>query len=66
MSGPADPPPLRLAVAAEDAGRRVDAVVGALEEARSRAEAQRLIEAGRVLVDGRAVPAPPARRGARR
>ena len=56
MSGPAEPPPLRLAVAAEDAGRRVDAVVGALEEVGSRAEAQRLIEAGRVLVDGRAVP----------
>ncbi len=36
------------------AGRRLDAVVGGLEEVGSRAEAQRLIEAGRVLVDGEA------------
>jgi 23S rRNA pseudouridine1911/1915/1917 synthase len=34
-----------------EAGRRLDAVVGSLEEVGSRAEAQRLIEAGRVTVD---------------
>src|SRR5215207_2568470 len=56
MSGPADPAPLRLAVGPDEAGRRLDAVVGGLDEVGSRAEAQRLIEAGRVLVDGRAVP----------
>ena len=55
-ASPADPAPVRLAVAGDAAGRRLDAVVGALEEVGSRAEAQRLIEAGRVLVDGRAVP----------
>jgi 23S rRNA pseudouridine1911/1915/1917 synthase len=47
---------VRLAVAGDAAGRRLDAVVGALDEVGSRAEAQRLIEAGRVLVDGRSVP----------
>ena len=56
MSGPADPAPVRLAVGPDEAGRRLDAVVGGLEEVGSRAEAQRLIEAGRVAVDGRAVP----------
>ena len=56
MSGPADPAPVRLAVGPDQAGRRLDAVVGGLEEVGSRAEAQRLIEAGRVAVDGRAVP----------
>jgi 23S rRNA pseudouridine1911/1915/1917 synthase len=40
---------------AEAAGRRVDVVVGAIPEVGSRAEAQRLIEAGRVLIDGAAV-----------
>jgi 23S rRNA pseudouridine1911/1915/1917 synthase len=55
-ASPADPAPVRLAVAGDAAGRRLDAVVGALEEVGSRAEAQRLIEAGRVLVDGRSVP----------
>ena len=39
----------------EAEGRRVDVVVGALPEVGSRAEAQRLIEAGRVLIDGAAV-----------
>jgi 23S rRNA pseudouridine1911/1915/1917 synthase len=34
------------------AGQRLDAAVGALPEVGSRAEAQRLIEAGRVTVDG--------------
>jgi 23S rRNA pseudouridine1911/1915/1917 synthase len=53
---PADPAPVRLAVGPDVAGRRLDAAVGALPEVGSRAEAQRLIEAGRVLVDGRAVP----------
>src|SRR5512134_2919078 len=57
MASPADDPaPVRLVAGPEQAGRRVDAVVGALEEVGSRAEAQRLIEAGRVLVEGRAVP----------
>ena len=56
MSGPADPAPVRLAVGPDQAGRRLDAVVGGLEEVGSRAEAQRLIEAGRVAVDGRVVP----------
>jgi 23S rRNA pseudouridine1911/1915/1917 synthase len=56
MSDRADPPPVRLAVGAGEAGRRLDAVVGGLAEVGSRAEAQRLIEGGRVLVDGRAVP----------
>ncbi len=36
-------------------GRRLDAVVGGLEEVGSRAEAQRLIDGGRVRVDGRIV-----------
>jgi 23S rRNA pseudouridine1911/1915/1917 synthase len=40
---------------AEAAGRRVDIVVGAIPEVGSRAEAQRLIEAGRVLIGGAAV-----------
>jgi 23S rRNA pseudouridine1911/1915/1917 synthase len=56
MTGPADPAPVRLTAGEGEAGRRLDAVVGALEEVGSRAEAQRLIDAGRVLVDGRAVP----------
>ena len=57
MSGPADAP--ARAPGGRGRGRRgaaLDAAVGALEEVGSRAEAQRLIEAGRVLVDGRAVP----------
>jgi 23S rRNA pseudouridine1911/1915/1917 synthase len=44
-----------LTAGAEASGRRVDVVVGALPEVGSRAEAQRLIEAGRVLIDGAAV-----------
>ena len=40
---------------ADAAGRRADVVVGAIPEVGSRAEAQRLIEAGRVLIDGTAV-----------
>nr|WP_217924125.1 RluA family pseudouridine synthase [Miltoncostaea oceani] len=36
----------------DEQGRRLDAVVGGLEPVGSRAEAQRLIESGRVLVDG--------------
>ena len=55
MTAPAEPAPVRVAVGAGEAGRRLDAVVGALEQVGSRAEAQRLIEAGRVLVDGRTV-----------
>jgi 23S rRNA pseudouridine1911/1915/1917 synthase len=47
---------LRLVVGAQEEGLRLDAAVGALEGVASRAEGQRLIDAGRVLVDGRAVP----------
>jgi len=45
-------PTLEVAVGPEEAGRRLDVVVGALDEVGSRAEAQRLIDRGRVLVDG--------------
>ena len=45
MTAPAEPAPVRVAVGAGEAGRRLDAVVGALEQVGSRAEAQRLIEA---------------------
>ena len=51
-----EPPPLRVVVGPEDAGRRLDAVVGSLEVVGSRAEAQRLIDAGRVTVDGEGKP----------
>jgi 23S rRNA pseudouridine1911/1915/1917 synthase len=47
---------VRLVAGPEHAGRRLDAVVGELEEVGSRAEAQRLIAAGRALVDGRPRP----------
>ncbi|MEW6581679.1 MAG: RluA family pseudouridine synthase [Actinomycetota bacterium] len=50
-----DPPPVTVRVAADAAGARLDVMVGALPEVESRAEAQRLIDAGRVTVDGRAV-----------
>lgn len=40
-------------VSAEDAGQRVDAFVGNLEEALSRSAVQRLCEAGLVLVNGK-------------
>ncbi|MGI9539578.1 MAG: RluA family pseudouridine synthase [Miltoncostaeaceae bacterium] len=40
----------------DDDGRRLDTFVGGLTEVGSRAEAQRLIEAGRVLVDGHRRP----------
>ncbi len=43
---------MRVTVGPDLAGRRLDAGVGALEAVGSRAEAQRLIDAGRVLVDG--------------
>ncbi|MBI2684654.1 MAG: RluA family pseudouridine synthase [Actinobacteria bacterium] len=46
---------LRHLVQDEEAGIRLDRFVGAMPEVESRAEAQRLIAAGRVLVDG--VPA---------
>lgn len=46
------PAPLRVTVGPEWEGRRLDAAVGAMEAVGSRAEAQRLIEAGRVRVDG--------------
>ena len=47
---------MRLTVGPDLAGRRLDAAVGGLEAVESRAEAQRLIEGGRVLVDGRPRP----------
>jgi 23S rRNA pseudouridine1911/1915/1917 synthase len=47
-------PPLRLAVGAQDAGMRLDRFLA--EPLGSRARAQALIDAGRVLVDGRARP----------
>ena len=46
---------LRFVVGPADAGRRIDVVLGERAEVGSRAEAQRLIDAGRVEVDGRAV-----------
>lgn len=46
------PPPLRVSVRHEQAGVRLDVLVGGLEGVGSRAEAQRLIDAGRVTVDG--------------
>jgi 23S rRNA pseudouridine1911/1915/1917 synthase len=46
---------LAFAAGPQDDGRRLDAVLGAREEVGSRAEAQRLIGAGRVRVDGRVV-----------
>ena len=49
------PREVRFVAGPEDAGRRVDVVVGERREVGSRAEAQRLIEAGRVEVDGRVV-----------
>jgi 23S rRNA pseudouridine1911/1915/1917 synthase len=48
--------PLEISVGASDAGRRLDAWVAEAIGGRSRALAQRLIEAGQVLVDGRRVP----------
>jgi 23S rRNA pseudouridine1911/1915/1917 synthase len=53
MSPGADPEPVALTVGDDLAGMRLDAAVGALEAVGSRAEAQRLIGAGRVRVDGR-------------
>jgi 23S rRNA pseudouridine1911/1915/1917 synthase len=49
-------PEVALLVGPELAGRRLDAAVGELDAVGSRAEAQRLIAAGRVLVGGRAAP----------
>ncbi|MEQ8839764.1 MAG: RluA family pseudouridine synthase [Miltoncostaeaceae bacterium] len=46
------PAPLRVTVGPEWDGRRLDAAVGGLDAVGSRAEAQRLIEGGRVRVDG--------------
>jgi len=48
----ATPGEVRLVSGPAESGRRVDAVVGGLEEVGSRAEAERLIAAGRVLVEG--------------
>ena len=47
---------MRATAGAVRAGMRLDAAVGAMEEVGSRAEAQRLIDAGRVLVDGEPRP----------
>jgi 23S rRNA pseudouridine1911/1915/1917 synthase len=47
---------VELTVGAEDAGARLDAFVAASAGARSRAAAQRLVDAGHVTVDGRARP----------
>jgi 23S rRNA pseudouridine1911/1915/1917 synthase len=70
------PPDVLARVGPDDEGRRLDAFVGGLDEVGSRAEAQRLIRSGRVMVDGhprpkrytlsegetvRARPAPPPR-----
>ena len=46
------PPPIRHVAGPDDAGRRVDQVIAGLEGIESRAEAQRLIDAGRVRVNG--------------
>ena len=47
---------LRLVVGADDAGRRLDAVLAGGEGIESRAEAQRMIEAGSVTVNGQIRP----------
>lgn len=47
---------LELTAASAEAGQRLDGVLGARPEIGSRAAAQRLIEAGRVTVDGRPRP----------
>lgn len=51
-----NPPEVLARVERADHGSRLDTFVGALAEVGSRAEAQRLIEAGRVRVDGRERP----------
>lgn len=43
---------VEVVVRSDDTGRRVDVVVGEIEAVGSRAEAQRLITAGRVSIDG--------------
>ncbi|HEX8051553.1 MAG TPA: RluA family pseudouridine synthase, partial [Thermoleophilaceae bacterium] len=48
----AAPDPIRFAVAAEQAGARLDVVLGAHPEVGSRSAAERLIEADRVTVNG--------------
>jgi 23S rRNA pseudouridine1911/1915/1917 synthase len=57
---PPEPAPIRRTADAEDDGRRLDQVVARTAGIESRAEAQRLIAAGRVLLDG----APAAKRAA--
>lgn len=47
-----EPPPITRVVEPAQEGTRLDVLVGGLEAVGSRAEAQRLIAAGRVLVDG--------------
>ena len=48
-------PTIAFHVGEDDAGRRIDVVVGAIPEVGSRAEAQRAIDDGRVRVDGQVV-----------
>lgn len=50
---PAEPRRVALRVDSDLAGTRLDAALGALEAIGSRAEAQRMIDEGRVVVDGR-------------
>ncbi len=49
-------PPREVAVPAEAAGERLDRFVGNLDEVGSRAEAERLLHEGKVLVDGQVRP----------
>lgn len=55
MSGPTDRQPVTLIVGEDADGSRLDVAVGAHEEIGSRAEAQRLIDAGRVRLNGAVV-----------
>jgi 23S rRNA pseudouridine1911/1915/1917 synthase len=56
LGGGGEAAALRLEAAAQDAGLRLDAFLAAHGAARSRSAAQRLIDAGAVLVDGTARP----------
>ncbi|HLE43953.1 MAG TPA: RluA family pseudouridine synthase [Methylomirabilota bacterium] len=47
-----EPPPVRVRAGPEHAGTRLDVFVGAMASVGSRSEAQRLIDAGRVTVNG--------------
>jgi 23S rRNA pseudouridine1911/1915/1917 synthase len=56
VGGGEEPPAQRLEATADDAGLRLDAFLAARGAVRSRSAAQRLIDAGAVLVDGHARP----------